>query len=453
MTYRLGIVGPLPSVERILNLTQHLADDVQFVSMVYHHPREIPDILEKNRSTIKGWLFSGPIPLSVASPFLKKDELTAYCKPAGSGLYKALLQMNIDHPIRDKRYSIDIIRSEDLDMHESFAEAGLPLEQVYLNIFEGSDEPEKLIRFHMEKWESGQIVAALTCMHFVYAALQEKGVPVYRLMTSSQDIRQAAKLLIQQARSSYFKDTQIGIHMIEADLLNQRTLTESTSYALQYAELQIKTVLLQLCEHMDGVLVDKGNGRYQIFSTRGAIERELSRLHTAIEQIGLEIEVDVTVGIGYGDTALAAENHALRALQQSKQQEPQSRIIVVQDNGVIREAVGQAEEWSYSSRSLDRELLAQLNQANISVKTYKKIEALTQRMNWDGFTTNQLAQHLSMTVRNAQRIMSSLCQIQLAEVDGEEVQALRGRPRKIYRLTQVQGSAEASLESTIHSID
>lgn len=241
--------------------------------------------------------------------------------------------------------------------------------------------------------------------------------------------------------------------MIEADLLNHRSLTESTSYGLQYAELRIKTVLLPLCEHMDGVLVDKGNGRYQIFSTRGAIERELSRLHHSIEQIALEIEVEVSVGIGYGDTALAAENHALRALQQSKQQESSSRIIIVQDNGVIREAVGQIEEWSYSSRSLDRALLSQLNEANISVKTYKKIEALTQRMNWDGFTTAQLAQHLSMTVRNAQRIMSSLCQIKLAEIEGEELQALRGRPRKIYRLTQVHSSSEASLEQTNHSLD
>lgn len=453
MTYRFGIVGPLPSVERILNLTQHLADDVEFVAMVYNHPREIPQILEQYRSTVKGWLFSGPIPLSVASPFLKEDELTAYCKPAGSGLYKALLQMNKDYPIQNQRYSIDIIRSEDLDMHESFAEAELPIDQVYLNIFEGSDEPETLIQFHMDKWTSGQSVAAVTCMHFVYAALQKQGVPVYRLTTSSQDIRQAAKLLIQQGRSSYFKDTQIGIHMIEADLLNHRSLTESTSYGLQYAELRIKTVLLPLCEHMDGVLVDKGNGRYQIFSTRGAIERELSRLHHSIEQIALEIEVEVSVGIGYGDTALAAENHALRALQQSKQQESSSRIIIVQDNGVIREAVGQIEEWSYSSRSLDRALLSQLNEANISVKTYKKIEALTQRMNWDGFTTAQLAQHLSMTVRNAQRIMSSLCQIKLAEVEGEELQALRGRPRKIYRLTQVHSSSEISLEQTKHSLD
>ncbi|MEC0343074.1 MULTISPECIES: hypothetical protein [Peribacillus] len=85
-------------------------------------------------------------------------------------------------------------------------------------------------------------------------------------------------------------------------------------------------------------------------------------------------------------------------------------------------------------RSNDIELLDKLNQANISVKTYKKIEALIDRMGWDGFTSSDLASHLSMTVRNAQRIMSGLSESGLVEYKGEELQSPRGRPRKIYML-------------------
>lgn len=56
------------------------------------------------------------------------------------------------------------------------------------------------------------------------------------------------------------------------------------------------------------------------------------------------------------------------------------------------------------------------------------------RMGWDGFTSSDLASHLSMTVRNAQRIMSGLSESGLVEYKGEELQSPRGRPRKIYML-------------------
>ncbi|MEW4371110.1 GTP cyclohydrolase IIa [Paenibacillus kandeliae] len=437
MTYRFGVIGPQPSVEHILEITASMGEDVQFIPYIYNHPQEIPDILERNRIGLKGWFFSGPIPLSVAQPYLQKHELAVYCKPAGSALYKAMVQMMNAQDVRSQPYSIDMIRSEDLDLHESFAELGIPMDGLPVRIFDGTEEPNHIVQFHLELWKSGKSVAALTCMHFIYSELQKHGMPVYRLMITRQDIRQAAQLLIQQARSSYFKDTQIGMQIVEADLLGASTRGNGSRYSVQYAELKMQQRILQLCERLDGIMVHNGVGSYQMISTRGAIERELGRLRQTVEQMELEADMPMSVGIGYGDTAFTASNHAMRALQHARHNR-QQLLVIVQDNGDIREIDKDEGEWSYASRSLDSELLEKLNEANISVKTYRKIEALTRHMNWDGFTTTQLAQHLSMTIRNAQRIMSSLCYIGLAEIDGEEQQSVRGRPRKIYRLRREQ---------------
>ncbi|ANF95326.1 hypothetical protein [Paenibacillus bovis] len=437
MTYRLGVIGPQPSVDRILEITRNMIEDAQFIPLVYNHPQEIPGILEQHRPGLKGWFFSGPIPMSIARPYLGKSELAVYCKPTGSGLYKGIVQMLQSQHIGDRPYSIDMVQSEDLDLHESLTELGIPVEKLYLNIFESSADPYQIIDFHLDLWKSGKSAAALTCMHFICNELQKYGMPVYRLTITRQDIRQAAELLIQQARSSYFKDTQIGMQMIEGDLMLLRDRTAGDRYAVQHAELQMQQHLLELCERIDGIMIPHGSGSYQLISTRGAIERELPSLRRTVEKMELDMDIPVSVGIGYGDTAFAAGHHAMLALQHARPKRD-LMLVIMQDNGTIREMDKDEKTLSYASRSLDQDLLVRLNEVNVSVKSYKKIEALTRHMNWDGFTTSQLAQHLSMTIRNAQRIMSSLCQVGLAEIDGEEQQSVRGRPRKIYRLRRVR---------------
>ncbi|UZM98255.1 hypothetical protein OL548_26590 [Lysinibacillus sp. MHQ-1] len=49
-------------------------------------------------------------------------------------------------------------------------------------------------------------------------------------------------------------------------------------YRIQYLELRTKEHLLQLCEQIDGSLIEEGNGKYTIFSTRGAIEGQIKFL-------------------------------------------------------------------------------------------------------------------------------------------------------------------------------
>jgi predicted ArsR family transcriptional regulator len=96
--------------------------------------------------------------------------------------------------------------------------------------------------------------------------------------------------------------------------------------------------------------------------------------------------------------------------------------------------VGQKKEMEYAYYSNDKGLLDKLNEANVGIKTYRKVEATVRRMGWDSFTTAQLANQLSVTDRNIRRIMASLCKVALVECIGEESPSNRGRPSRKYRL-------------------
>ncbi len=58
---------------------------------------------------------------------------------------------------------------------------------------------------------------------------------------------------------------------------------------------------------------------------------------------------------------------------------------------MIIESAGAEDELIYHNRSDDPDLLNKLKRAGVSVKTYKKLEALICRMNWDAFTTTDLS--------------------------------------------------------------
>lgn len=429
--HKVGVVGPQPSIERILDVANEFEHEIEFIPFPYEDAREVREIVKQHQAQVNGWFFSGPIPYMMAKKILGADANYVYAPYTGSSLYKCLLQMSHHQQQTLQGISIDMIHSE--DMQESLNELEIPIRDIYVKQYDEEYNAQDLLRFHLQLWKEGKTKSVLTSLFTVYQALKKEGIPVYRIFMTRMEIRQALKILVEKVKSSYFKDTQIGVEIIEIDQFDQIAEKSKTRYYLKHMELRIKQTLLHLVEKIDGSLIENGNGRYQIFSSRGAIEREIDLLRSTVQQLSLDVEVPVAVGIGFGETGFSAELNARKAVHHAKEK-ADGGIVIVEDDGLIIESVGEEEELAYAYRSNDKELLEKLHLANVSVKTYKKIEALVHRMGWDGFTTSDLASHLSMTVRNAQRIIGSLCETGLAEYKGEEQSSPRGRPSKIYKL-------------------
>ncbi|MEH7612946.1 hypothetical protein, partial [Gottfriedia acidiceleris] len=291
---------------------------------------------------------------------------------------------------------------------------------------------EEILQYHLELWDANKTEGVLTNFPSIFLELKKREVPVEWISTSRVEIQQTLKLLTEKVKGLYFKDSQIGVELVEIENFEGIIKKAKSPYHLQHIELRIKDVLLTLCEQLNGSLIEKGYGKYLIYSSRGAIEREINMLENTMEQLSLEADSKVSVGIGYGETVFSAEKNAIESIQQSKETNNR-KIIIVQENGEIIESVGSKEEITYAYRTDDQELLQKLKLGNISVKTFHKIENLIKRMGWNDFTTKNLAEQLNMTERNARRIVADLCEVELLECIGEESLSFRGRPSKIYR--------------------
>ncbi|MDZ5606342.1 hypothetical protein U2I54_04280 [Bacillus pseudomycoides] len=430
--YKIGLVGLKTSIEWILDLAEEYKDKLEFISFSYVSTEEIKKIVEENDFYVHAWLFSGPIPYEIAKKTLGTDKIMVHVPATESGFYNSLLEMIYEQGKIIKQLSIDAMFSKNI-IEEAVPQLNVNPLKIYTKEFESNVDLNDLFHFHLNLWNKGKTEGALSCFPSVCEALREKGVPAYRMSISKMEIQQTLRILYEKVKTSYFKDTQIGVEIIEVEYFNRVAEEMKTPYHLQYLELRLKEMLIQLCQKLNGSFSEKGNGIYMIFSSRGAIEQEIKTLEDTIQNVAFEADTTVAVGIGFGETAYSAEINAFRAIQHSKEMKKRE-IVIVQDDGKIIESPGKQKELQYASRTYNEVLLNKLKKGNIGIKTYKKISALVRRMGWHEFTTKEIAKHLEMTERNVRRVVASMCEVELAQCVGEEAHATRGRPSKIYRL-------------------
>lgn len=431
--YRIGIIGPAPSVKRILEVAHEIEQELTFVPYTYSEVKEAGTIVQKNARHVDFWLFSGYIPYAAALQKTNISTRSTYIFSTEASIYKGMMQLIHDQGKLVTKLSIDMIPAHNIGEGESLQQLKKNVQDVYVKTVHPDIEPNELFQFHYTLWKQNKTEGALTCYPAVYEKLREAGVPSFSMSPTRLEIFQTIRAFFEKIKTVYYKDTQIGIEKISVKDFDTVKEKRERIYEVQQLELKMKENLIHLCEKIDGSLLDEGNGRYTIFSSRGAIERELQALNETAHHLSLEADAAVAVGIGFGQTVLTAETNAHRALQQSKKKTENS-IVIIQDDGTIIDSVNQADELAYAYRTNDHELLEKLKKGKINVKTFKKIEALLQKMGWHQFTAKDLAASLQMGERNAQRIVAALCEVGIAEYIGEEAHHQRGRPVKMYRM-------------------
>lgn len=427
---KIGVVGPGSSVERILSVADKMNLQLEFIPFTYSETHEAIEIVQNNLDKLDGWLFSGPAPQMVTEQLLDGHPVVGSCFHVGASLYRSIIQMSHKLQKVDLRISTDVTTND--EMENALAELEITGNTVHIKFYDGNFYYQDIVDYHYDLFQAGKIDGVITSLHSVYQTLKSLNVPVFRNTPTKMEIKLAIQIIEEKINTSYFKNTQIGIAVIEVALFNQVKNTLKSPYQIQMLELEIKRILLQLNEKLDGYIIEKGNGSYEIFSSRGAVEREISSFEATLQQIGLITEALISVGIGFGQTFYTAEINAYHALNHAKSKACGS--ITIQDDKSLIEDAGSQKSLHYEIATQDSELLKKLKISGVSVKIYQKIIAVIKRMNWQTFTVTQLAEQLAVTDRNISRIIAGLLLAELVQLAGEEAPVVRGRPRKIYRL-------------------
>lgn len=432
--YKVGIVGPARSVERIIHYAKEFESNLSFVGYSYSIVYETTNIIEKHHHEIDFWLFSGYIPYKIAqqSRHFSKDRME-YIFIAGNSFYRGVLEKSHEIGKLAKNISVDILHVPEENYLEGVKDLEKILDHLYMKQFTATTPIEEIIEHHIALWNDQKIDMVITAYPTVEEKLKEKGIPVYWVGPQSEDIYHTLQLFSEKIQTFYYKETQTTALVVQVKNIDYIKMANENGYGIHFLQLSLKKIVLQICEKIDGYLIEEGNGRFVIFSSRGIVERNMNAIVEMTDRLSAETDQPAVVGIGHASTVYYAENYAHHALQHLLEKSTKG-IVVMQEDGTMKEIVQSAPSITYKSRVEDLKMIEKLQETSISVRMFSKIEAIVNELKIDTFSAKILAKELSMTERNAQRIISELVKVELIEYCGEENLKTRGRPAKLYKL-------------------
>lgn len=432
--YTVGIVGPARSVERILQYAREFESNLSFVGYSYNIVNETTDILEKHHSNVDFWLFSGYIPYKIAqqSKHFSKDRME-YIFITGDMFYRGVLEISHEIGKLAKNISIDVLHVPEETFFDEIIDLDKVLDHVYIKRFTATTSLSEIIEHHIVLWKEQKVDCVITVYPTVEEKLKEIGIPVCLVGPHAQAIYHTLQLFTEKIQTFYYKETQTTALVVQINNFDFIKMANQNGYGIHFLQLNMKKIVLQMCEKIDGYLIEDRNGRFVIFSSRGIVERNINAIFEMMDRLSAETEQSVVVGIGHASTVYYAENYAHHAMQHLREKGSQG-IVVMQEDGEMTEIVQGSSQISYTSRVQDKELIERLQETSISGKMFAKIEAIMNELKVETFSAKILAKELNMTERNAQRIISELAKVELIEFCGEENRNLRGRPAKLYKL-------------------
>ncbi|MDC3412169.1 GTP cyclohydrolase IIa [Terrihalobacillus insolitus] len=353
----------------------------------------------------------------------------------GTGLYKSLFLIKNIHGLTN--LSVDSIDQQYVNQILYELEEEECEMYVYKNQFH-SFSVDGIVQFHQDNHrKNGSIV--LTGVQEVSTKLSELHIPNELVTPTNQDMIVSLERALLATETRRNKESQIVFGLIDIDNFQKVTEKYTSEHDVQLLKLQIQQILLDYIKQLDGHLVNLGGEEYLFITTRGIFERETRgyKFLPLLKDMKSEIGITLSLGVGFGQSAAEAGNHARLALRQSKELGGNICYIVREDRSVIGpvDITSQTHYEQYELSITDAKLFDKAEKAGMSAAYMAKLMARVKRHNKIDYTAQELASTLNVTIRSAHRILLKWMDAELVDIIGEEKVTYKGRPRRIYRLS------------------
>ncbi|MBS4912595.1 MAG: hypothetical protein KHZ77_00315 [Veillonella sp.] len=437
------IFGIMSNSREVLTQIEEVANTVfnpkttSYKAYCYENTSEIPHIIQSEMDVVDGWIFSGETPLEHAKPYMSKETPAVSCNLNGLEIYRYLLQCLALSKHHELRVSIDLPLIGVKIWNTVIEESGISFDKVHLVSYDSmhiDENDANVATEHKALWDAGKIERVLTSSTKIRKELERLNIPVIQMHGSNFTIHNALLKLKEKRMQRRLVENEVALMRIETIDIEKLMVTSTGSLQFQMLMLRLKEKILELCQELQGsYMVEKENGRFEVFATRGIIERNAHKIRNAIEDIRLSLTIDVMAGIGFGYVAFDAQRNAWRALSYGKQQEPRQAMVAIDMNNNIKENMGTEHPLTFTSSLENPDILKRLESVGVGTRNYMRIWAIAQKLG-HGFTSNELAQQMGVTDRNARRIIKNLLAAELVICVGEEALTTRGRPTKKYSM-------------------
>ena len=415
MMIKIAVVGSKEFMETLLPIA-HKLEEIEIDPYVYLHPAESSELL-KHLKPCDFIFFSGALPyymakeireqLRIPSTYLQQDETT---------VASSILSVMYHQGVQPHKISIDLVdRSFIINVFHDIGIKESPQVFDYENMLWSKDEINRVIDFHVAKYQSGEAHLALTSIHAVYDELQKIGIPSERMIDPKQSIIQG------------LKDAKI-----KAELAKSHSATVG---ACIISSLELRDGLLEkldvISKELRGSFKTIDEMTFILYTTRGDIESIIKT--NMINNLFASIEGTIAIGFGYGKTVKEAEQNAKIAQGFAKNNPIDHCFYILTSD---KELFGPfpKEQRVQSLKNDNPELMKIAKETKLSPANLSKIIQFSQSHPSLKFTAADLSEYLQVTRRSTERLLKKLVDYGNVHICGGEMPYQQGRPRAIYEL-------------------
>ncbi|MFJ7183350.1 helix-turn-helix domain-containing protein [Lysinibacillus xylanilyticus] len=430
---RLGVLIAQHSLKEIKTVPDRLRESCEIIMIPYQRLQETIDLYQQNMHDVDGFVLTELAYHYLTDQWVNFPIPTYYFQITKEEFYEKLLQISLSNrTLEFSRIYIDFLASQNnfLGLKDVLSEKDMP---HLVSISEVTDDGyEQVLNEHIQLWQEGKIDLSLTRLSNIVDDLTRHGIPHIFLFPSTDSVIQQFEQIINELSVIKLAENQIAIGHVS---IGYSDTTKQNINEWEFQQMLLHKSLLEFnTEQEVPFLIQISNGCFELISSYKEVKTLTNNLSQCllISYLSKVLPFQVHIGWGVNNTIYKARINAQYANRLSITSRPHGTFVVTDSNKVI----GPLNEGDNleNFKEINKSIQRISKDVEISTLQLQKIMAVMKKTSSNEMTAEELAYHLDVTVRSANRILNRLEEKGVARILYKKQEKLRGRPKKIYHI-------------------
>lgn len=420
---KIAIIGAPDSVKKVYSILSSAYSEINFVTRSTEKIDDMINFIQDIEENVDGFYLTGIGIYSASNEKTNIKKPVVYTKRGITGIVKSFWDFQKDNCgtsiLKNMKIGIDVV--DEKDFLETLEEFNIKIKSYYLQKYDYQKTEAEYLEEYLKKIKSGEINCVFTAFGYIYSALKEKNIPVYRVQATNSEIKKEFKNLLDRIKMSKAENSKISVEIIKI------LKSERISNNILSDKLQFEKELLAYSQMVDGNIQTLGNDEYLILSNKGLLNapENINTILSIIKNYSSKGLI-ISIGIGEGNTMFLSEKNARIALKISMGNGNNS--IFFSDGSEVKGPLMEKREILYKNFS-DKRILEISKNTGVSTLYLEKIKSIIKKQDKNSFTSAELAEFLNISERSTNRIIKKIIEAGYASVEFENSFGA-GRPRR-----------------------
>ena len=420
---KIAIIGAPDSVKKVYSILSSAYSEINFVTRSTEKIDDMINFIQDIEENVDGFYLTGIGIYSASNEKTNIKKPVVYTKRGITGIVKSFWDFQKDNCgtsiLKNMKIGIDVV--DEKDFLETLEEFNIKIKSYYLQKYDYQKTEAEYLEEYLKKIKSGEINCVFTAFGYIYSALKEKNIPVYRVQATNSEIKKEFKNLLDRIKMSKAENSKISVEIIKI------LKSERISNNILSDKLQFEKELLAYSQMVDGNIQTLGNDEYLILSNKGLLNapENINTILSIIKNYSYK-GLHISIGIGEGNTIFLSEKNARTALKISISNGNDS--IFFSDGSEVKGPLMEKREILYKNSS-DKKILEVSKNTGVSALYLEKIKSVIKKQDKNSFTSVELAEFLNISERSTNRIIKKIIESGYASVEYENSFGA-GRPRR-----------------------